>query len=86
MTLRIETNEDGSKKVTGNIATLFCDVCGTSKEINLNTVATYVDQMATHVGIRLSCSDLEGSCGSITCWPLENGTEDAQALASAKTA
>lgn len=90
MTLRIERNTDGSLKTNRSLHTadMFCDVCGTHQAgVNMNVKASYANNITgTHVGVVLKCSDIGGSCGSTTCWPLLNGTIDAIELAIVKTA
>ena len=90
MTIRIKTNADGTLIVdnAAHTATLYCDVCGaTQNAVNLNTSAKYATNDAgAHVAISLADSEIGGTCNSTTCWPLTNGTPDAIAIVTAKTA
>jgi hypothetical protein len=83
-------NDDGTPKITGSVATLSCDQCGASKDIDLNVDASYaIDPKGVPFAIRVACSTLDGGdelCNWVTCWPLENGTDDAKAIVAAKTA
>lgn len=90
MTLRIQKNSDGSLHINNatHLANMTCDICGSMmSNVNVNTQMSYVkNSNNANVGISCTCSTIGGSCASTTCWPLHNGTADAQALALAKTA
>lgn len=90
MTLRIQRNANNSLEInnTTHLANMMCDVCGVhATGINVNTQMSFtLDMNGNHTGISCTCATLGGSCDSTTCWPLVNGTTDAQALAAAKTA
>lgn len=90
MTLRIQKNADGSLQINNSthLANLMCDVCGASaSNIDVNTQMSFAKNLSgANVGISCDDSVIGGTCNSTTCWPLVNGTTDAQALATAKTA
>jgi len=90
MTLRIQKNNDGSFKDNrgAHTADMFCDVCGHKQPaVNFNSSAIYFNNLSgSHTSIGLACSAIGGSCQSVTCWPLVNGTPDAVEIALIKTA
>ncbi|MGH7974995.1 MAG: hypothetical protein ACREBR_05690 [bacterium] len=85
----IQRNTDGSLKTnrTSHTADLVCDCCRTLAScVDMNVNAEYSSNLSgSHVCITLKCSVIGGSCTSITCWPLSNGTVDAIELALVKT-
>ena len=90
MTIRIKKDTSGAPIInpTTHLVTLFCDVCGGTKTgVNLNTDAHYHnDDAGNPTCIYIKDADINGTCDSVTSWPLDNGTDDAKAIVIAKTA